>query len=135
MLSRSLAKHSIARGYLAALLFGLRIDLTQGFPEAQGAVSCCQLWAGRKPTRNQAIQQLKPAGFRLTIAFFNSNQLLAAMLCHAHHHQQAQAVIEADVAVNTVNPKVRVALVTQIALSPLSVLINPAFLEPGNGVS
>ncbi len=62
----------------ATLLFGLRVYFAQSLPEAQSAVSCCQLWAGRKPTRNQAIQQLKPAGFGLAIAFFNSNQFLAA---------------------------------------------------------
>jgi len=57
------------------------------------------------------------------------------MLCHAHDHQQAQAVIEAKIAVNAVNLKVHVALVAQVALPPLAVLINPALFKPGNAVS
>ena len=113
---------------------GFRKHLAQRFPEAQSPVAYGQLGRMIQATFPQASEQLTPAGFRLPVAIFNSHQLLVAVLSDPNDHQQAEPVIQADIAVDTVRPPVNVALLAQVTVTPLLVLLQPLGLEPGHRI-
>ena len=56
------------------------------------------------------------------------------MLRYADDHQQAQAVIHPDIAVDAISPPVHVAAATQVSLTPVSVFLDPVLLQPADGV-
>src|SRR5690554_54445 len=114
---------------------GVRKYLAQGLPEAQCAVTNSQFGRGLKATFPQIREQLSPTGFGLPVAVLDSHQLLVTMLGHADDHQQAEPVIQTDVAVHAVSPPVHIALLAQVSALPVLVLIKPLCLEPGYRVS
>lgn len=73
----------------------------------------------------QAGEQLSPASFGLPVAIFNRDQLLAAVLGDPDNHQQAEPVIQADIAVDTVGPPINVTLLAQVSPLPVPVVIPP----------
>ncbi len=114
----------------AALMVSFRVNLAQCRPEPHGTAAYRQLGSRGQAALSQARQQRLPAGRRLAEAILDGHQFLAAMLGDADDHQQAQAVIHADVAVDSVGPPVDVAPVGQVPLPPLGMLVFPLLLEP-----
>jgi len=56
------------------------------------------------------------------------------MLRHADDHQQAEAILHADVAVDAIRPPVHIPLLAQITLTPAPVIVNPMLLQSADGV-
>jgi len=68
------------------------------------------------------------------IATFFGKYLLF-VLCDADDHQQAEAVIHADIAVDAIRPQVHIPLLAEITLTPVAVFINPVLLQPAAACS
>ena len=56
------------------------------------------------------------------------------MLRYADDHQQAQALIHPDIAVDAIIPPVHVAAATQVSLTQVPVFLDPVLLQPTDGV-
>ncbi len=85
------------------------------------------------PAPFQVAQQIRPALLGLAVSVADRDQLLGAIEAHAHHHQDAEAVLlEADGEVHSVHPDVDEVLVRKRLVHERALFVLPLGSQPGD---